>query len=658
MSDELEVLIEKRDGLGLITLNRPKAINALNHSMVKAMAKALEEWKSDDDVKAVVLTGAGERGLCAGGDIVSIYHDAKDGKTGSLDFWREEYILNSEIANYPKPYVAIMDGIVMGGGVGVSAHGDIRIVTERSMIGMPETGIGFIPDVGGTYLLSRAPGELGTHIALTTARLSAGDAIAAGFADHFIPSENIETFIAALASSSVADAVAQYAEPAPVSELLAQQSWIDAAYSADDVSTIVDRLRSSGIPEAEKAAEQILGKSPIALSVTLRSLRHAKEAAGLEEVLNEEFRVSTAALASHDLVEGIRAQVVEKDRNPKWSPQLSTRSRQNPSMPTSPRWATTSSDSPPTARQLITAEGASLMSTIGFIGLGHMGGPMAANLVKAGHKVVGFDLAPAALEQAVKDGASVADSAVDAVRGADVVITMLPSGKHVLGLYEELLPVATPGTLFIDCSTIDVADAREAHDKAEAAGHRSVDAPVSGGVVGATAGTLAFMVGGSEADFQAASPLLDVMGRKVVHCGDAGVGQAAKICNNMILGISMIAISEAFVLGEKLGLSNQALFDVASNASGQCWALTTNCPVPGPVPTSPANNDYQPGFAVALMDKDLGLAANALRTNGVDAEIGLKAAELYSRFHAAGGGGQDFSAIINDIRDRSTEGQQ
>jgi len=298
------------------------------------------------------------------------------------------------------------------------------------------------------------------------------------------------------------------------------------------------------------------------------------------------------------------------------------------------------------------------MSTIGFIGLGHMGGPMAANLVKAGHKVVGFDLAPAALEQAVKDGASVADSAVDAVRGADVVITMLPSGKHVLGLYEELLPVATPGTLFIDCSTIDVADAREAHDKAEAAGHRSVDAPVSGGVVGATAGTMAFMVGGSEADFQAASPLLDVMGRKVVHCGDAGVGQAAKICNNMILGISMIAISEAFVLGEKLGLSNQALFDVASNASGQCWALTTNCPVPGPVPTSPANNDYQPGFAVALMDKDLGLAANALRTNGVDAEIGLKAAELYSRFHAAGGGGQDFSAIINDIRDRSTEGQQ
>ncbi|WP_369691073.1 3-hydroxyisobutyrate dehydrogenase [Rhodococcus jostii] len=302
--------------------------------------------------------------------------------------------------------------------------------------------------------------------------------------------------------------------------------------------------------------------------------------------------------------------------------------------------------------------GTAMSTTVGFLGLGHMGGPMAANLVKAGHTVIGFDLAPAALEQAVKDGVTVADSAVEAVREVEVVITMLPSGKHVLGLYAEILPAAKPGTLFIDSSTIDVADARSAHDEAVKAGHRSVDAPVSGGVVGATAGTLAFMVGGTEDDFESAKPLLDVMGKKVVHCGDPGNGQAAKICNNMILGVSMIAVSEAFVLGEKLGLSNQALFDVASNASGQCWALTTNCPVPGPVPTSPANNDYQPGFAAALMDKDLGLAANALKTNSVEADLGLRAAELYSRFHAAGGGGQDFSAIINDIRERSTEGEQ
>lgn len=294
------------------------------------------------------------------------------------------------------------------------------------------------------------------------------------------------------------------------------------------------------------------------------------------------------------------------------------------------------------------------MSTIGFLGLGHMGGPMAANLVKAGHTVVGFDLAPAALEQATKDGVTVAESAVDAVREAEVVITMLPNGKLVLGLYEEILPAAKPGTLFIDSSTIDVADARAAHDEAVTAGHRSVDAPVSGGVMGAAAGTLAFMVGGSDEDFEAARPLLEVMGKKVVHCGNPGNGQAAKICNNMILGVSMIAVSEAFVLGEKLGLSHQALFDVASNASGQCWALTTNCPVPGPVPTSPANNDYQPGFAAALMDKDLGLAATALTTNHVQADLGLRAAELYRRFHASGHGGEDFSAIVNDIRDRST----
>ena len=203
---------------------------------------------------------------------------------------------------------------------------------------------------------------------------------------------------------------------------------------------------------------------------------------------------------------------------------------------------------------------------------------------------------------------------------------------------------------------IDVADAHAAHKMVQAAGHRGLDAPVSGGVGGAAAGTLTFMVGGSEDDFASAAEILDVMGRKVVHCGAAGNGQAAKICNNMILGVSMIAISEAFVLGEKLGLSNQALFDVASTASGQCWALTTNCPVPGPVPTSPANNDYKPGFAAALMDKDLSLAANALRDNGVDGVLGLQAAELYARFKGESGGGTDvdFSGIINDIRARST----
>ncbi|MFC8700871.1 3-hydroxyisobutyrate dehydrogenase [Streptomyces anulatus] len=294
-----------------------------------------------------------------------------------------------------------------------------------------------------------------------------------------------------------------------------------------------------------------------------------------------------------------------------------------------------------------------MTTVIGFIGLGHMGGPMAANLSAAGHRVLGFDLAPEALAAAAATGVETADSARAAAAGADVVITMLPAGSHVLSLYrdEGFLAAAEPGTLFVDCSTIDVADARAAHEAAVAAGHRALDAPVSGGVVGAEAATLTFMAGGGEAEFSEAEPLLAVMGRRAVHCGGAGAGQAAKICNNMILGISMIAVSEAFVLGESLGLSHQALYDVASTASGRCWALTTNCPVPGPVPTSPANHDYRPGFAAPLMAKDLGLAANALRAAGIDAALGLRAAEMYAAFAEASGATQDFSGIVHAVRD-------
>ncbi|MDV6292266.1 enoyl-CoA hydratase/isomerase family protein [Rhodococcus aetherivorans] len=320
MTETEDVLVRVSGGIGRITLNRPKAINALNYDMVKVTAAALGEWAGDDSVRAVVVDGAGERGLCAGGDIVSIYHDARDGGTGSQDFWRDEYILNAAIGRYPKPYVALMDGIVMGGGVGIAAHGNVRVVTERSTIAMPEVGIGFVPDVGGTWLLSRAPGELGTHLALTTGRMTAGDAIALGFADHFVPSEALDKFVAALESGTVDEVLAEFAQPAPESPLLAQRSWIDAAYSAPTVEEIVARLQDAEEPEARAAAEQILGKSPVALKVTLRSVRHARELGSLEEVLNEEYRVSLASLRSHDLVEGIRAQVVDKDRNPAWSP--------------------------------------------------------------------------------------------------------------------------------------------------------------------------------------------------------------------------------------------------------------------------------------------------------------------------------------------------
>ncbi|MGA7203687.1 MAG: 3-hydroxyisobutyrate dehydrogenase [Specibacter sp.] len=294
--------------------------------------------------------------------------------------------------------------------------------------------------------------------------------------------------------------------------------------------------------------------------------------------------------------------------------------------------------------------------SIGFIGLGHMGGPMAANLVAAGYPVTGFDVVPAALEAAQAAGVAVASSSAEAAAGADVVITMLPAGKHVFAAYEGdgpgggLLAAAKPGSLFLECSTIAVEDARTAHELALAAGHHSLDAPVSGGVVGAEAGTLTFMVGGTEEDFADAAEIFEIMGRRIVHCGGPGSGQAAKVCNNMILGVSMIAVSEAFVLGEKLGLTHQALFDVAANASGQCWSLTTNCPVPGPVPASPANRSYQPGFAGALMAKDLGLAVEALNATGVDASLGRAAEEIYRNFALHGGAGVDFSGIINTIR--------
>ncbi|WP_406282722.1 enoyl-CoA hydratase/isomerase family protein [Nocardia sp. NBC_00881] len=321
---EPEVLIERRDGLGLITLNRPKAINALNHSMALAITEALRAWVDDHAVRTVVVTGAGVRGLCAGGDIVAIHDDAKSGATTADSatgrFWRDEYVLNALIGRYPKPYVVVMDGIVMGGGVGLSGHGSHRIVTERSTIGMPEVGIGFVPDVGGTYLLARTPGEIGTHVALTTARMNAGDAIAAGFADYFVASEHLPALLETLRSESADIAIAKFATDAPESALAARSDWIDACYRTDTVEEIVARLQADEAPEAQAAAAEILSKSPVALKVALRSLRAARTAPSLEAVLNEEYRVSIASLSSHDLVEGIRAQVIDKDRNPRWSP--------------------------------------------------------------------------------------------------------------------------------------------------------------------------------------------------------------------------------------------------------------------------------------------------------------------------------------------------
>lgn len=315
-----DVLFRVDRELGWITLNRPKAINALDHEMVRRIDARLAAWADDDRVAGVVLTGNGERGLCAGGDIVSIYHDARTGGRASVEFWRDEYAMNDRIANYPKPYLAVMSGLVMGGGVGISAHGSIRIVTSTTALAMPEVGIGFCPDVGGTWLLSRAPGGLGTHLALTGDRFGAGDAIAAGLADHYLPADRVPAFLDRLTGERVASAASALTWVAPGSPLLAERAWIDTCYAADTAAEILERLRARSEPTARQAADRIAGHSPVAVSVALCALRRAGEMATLREVLDQDLRISAAALDSHDLIEGIRAQVIDKDRTPHWSP--------------------------------------------------------------------------------------------------------------------------------------------------------------------------------------------------------------------------------------------------------------------------------------------------------------------------------------------------
>ena len=313
-----EVLFERRGRLGIVTLNRPSAVNALTAGMTAAMFEQLTLWADDDAVATVLVRGAGDRGLCAGGDIVAIYRDMLDGGDATADFWADEYRLNLLISEYPKPYVAFMDGLVLGGGVGISAHGSVRIVTERTRTGMPETTIGFVPDVGGTLLLSGSPGETGTHAALTGAHLSGADALFLGLADHFVPSASLAELAVALETEAVEAAVARFAEPAPQSVLAAQQEWIDACYSSDDAEEILRLLRTAG-GEAAGAADTIEAKSPTAVKVALESLRRVR-GLNLEQALEQEYRVGLRFLAGPDFREGIRAQVVDKDRNPRWKP--------------------------------------------------------------------------------------------------------------------------------------------------------------------------------------------------------------------------------------------------------------------------------------------------------------------------------------------------
>ena len=310
-----DVLFERRGTLGHIVLNRPRALNALTHPMVLAIASVLERWAVDDGVSTVLLTGAGERGLCAGGDIVALYRDATGGDGAAAEqFWRDEYAMDARIAAYPKPFVAIMDGVTLGGGVGISAHAAHRIVTERSTVGVPETTIGYVPDVGGTWLLSRAPGELGTYLALSGTSVGPGDAIALGLADVFVPSERLPALIEALAAGDGAEALGAFAEQPPPPELLPEREWIDEVFAGDDLAGILGRLQGREI------AGTIAAKSPTALAVTLAALRRARALPNLGAVLAQDLRVSMRSLRSHDFGEGIRAQVIDKDRSPRWQP--------------------------------------------------------------------------------------------------------------------------------------------------------------------------------------------------------------------------------------------------------------------------------------------------------------------------------------------------
>lgn len=311
-----ELLLRRQGTVGRLTLNRPTALNALTLSMIREMTDALRRWADDDGVRTVLIDGAGERGLCAGGDIRALYDAMLAGDWSfPATFWAEEYRLDAMLARYPKPVVAVMDGVCMGGGIGISAHVSHRVVTERSKVGMPEVGIGFVPDVGGTYLLSHAPGELGTHLALTGEPVGAADAIHCGLADHYVPAANLPDLITGLE-----DGVDRFAERPPASELATQREWIDAVYSASTVEEILRGLRSRQEDKAQYAAKTIETRSPTSVTVALRALRAARGFATVEQALDMEFRVSRACARWGDFAEGIRAAVVDKDRNPRWLP--------------------------------------------------------------------------------------------------------------------------------------------------------------------------------------------------------------------------------------------------------------------------------------------------------------------------------------------------
>lgn len=625
---------------GRITLNRPKALNALTDGMCHAIAAALVSWRNDPAVALVIIDAVGDRAFCAGGDIAELYATGIKGDYQyGRDFWREEYRMNAMLFGYPKPVVSLKQGFIMGGGVGIGCHGSHRIVGETSRIAMPECGIGLIPDVGGTFILARAPGRLGEYLGITGARLDAGDAIHAGFADHFVAQEKWPDLIAQLESTGDVDLIQGVEETAPTGSLAPLHADIDRHFAGESLGDILNTLRAEDSDFARKALKTLGRNSALSMACTIEALHRLRSPTlDIRKALEMEYRYTWRAMEHGDFLEGVRATIVDKTHDATWQ-------YSDMNVPA----VAVSKMLMPLGKDKLTFDTKETTMKIGFIGLGNMGAPMAANLAKSGYDVTGFDMADVSVE-----GANMAETAVEAVTGADVVFTMLPNGAILRAVAADIIPAMANGATLVDCSTVDVDSALAVAEQAEAAKILFVDAPVSGGTVGASGGTLTFMAGGTAKAFAKAEPMFDIMGQKAVHCGDAGAGQAAKICNNMILGATMIATCEAFALADKLGLDRQKMFNVVSTSSGYSWSMNAYCPAPGIGPESPADNDYTPGFAADLMLKDLRLSQQAAKSANADTPMGALAEKLYAQFvEDEDGAGRDFSAMLPRFEKRS-----
>ena len=633
-----DILVRITGRAGRITLQRPQALNAMTYGMCTAIERAFDAWRTDDAVDLVVLDAEGDRAFCSGGDIAELYATGMAGDFAyGQKFWADEYRLNHKIFHFPKPVVSFLQGFTMGGGVGIGCHGSHRVVGDTSQIAMPECGIGLIPDVGGSLMLALAPGRMGEYLGTTAARMNAGDAIFAGFADLYVPEAEWPVLIAQLEATGDPSAIEAAATPPAPGPLAAQMGDIDRHFYGASLGDVLTTLRAEDSDFARATLKAMGRNSPLSMACTIEALSRLRgPSLTLEKALDLEYRFTARAMEHGDFLEGIRAAIIDKDRSPKWQ----FADGKVPATAVSKMLM-------PLGKMALKLGGTGMK--IGFVGLGNMGAPMAANLVKAGHEVIGFDIA-----NSPPEGVRQAGSAAEAAGYADVVITMLPNGEILRGVAGEVIPAMRKGTTLIDCSTVDVESARAVAAQAEAEGILCVDAPVSGGIGGAAAGTLTFMAGGTPEAFARAEPLFEIMGQKAVHCGDAGAGQAAKICNNMILGATMIATCEAFALADKLGLERQKMFDVVSTSSGYSWSMNNYCPAPGVGPTSPADNGYKPGFAAELMLKDLGLSQQAAEAVDADTPMGARALELYRRFvEEEDGRGRDFSAMLPRFAARS-----